>query len=100
MKIYWNEKKQQIMTKDGVCRYDKGAANTLQSQLQCSAKGHGKWAYKETKIVDTNRMFTATGKWGYNVFVFKCSACGLEITKTKGELKPAEKEALKKLNLL
>ena len=34
------------------------------------------------------------------IYVFKCSSCGLEITKTKKELTSTEKEALKKLKLL
>ena len=33
-------------------------------------------------------------------YIFKCSVCGLEITKTEKELSAIEKEALKKLKLL
>lgn len=107
-KVYWNEKEQQIMTKSGKCLFDKhgqsvindsvaevfnGRDNTelalrksdkFQAQLQCAAKGHGKWMYQ--------------GEEGDHIF--KCSDCGLEITKTKEELKPAECAALKSLQLL
>ena len=97
MKIYWNEKEGQIMTKDGKCRSDMPAmielvggaddrVNThfkycedryakLKAQLQCGAKGHGDWEYVRKQQCK-----------GYIEVVFRCSSCGLEITKTKKEL--------------
>ena len=128
-KIHWDENDGQIKTKDGKCLYDKHAVdeavrlndgsityrmNGLELRiksiemamtctkddplplLQCQAKGHGKWVYQESKTIFPKAPFFIQCK----VFIFKCSACGLEITKTEKELKPAEKEALKKLNLL
>jgi len=110
MKIHWDENKQQIVTKDGKCIYDKAAIMTyytsaslitdcrtglhketqpLLRQLQCAAKGHGKWGFAGGE----------RDAFKYHSFIFKCSDCGLVITKTEKELKPAEKEALKKLNL-
>lgn len=146
MKIYWDEKEQQIKTKDRKCLFDssfyhnrlaelsdalsrvhkieswliehdkeskevdkyndkveeQNAKNDRDGdsryrQLQCSAKGHGKWMY--VKQVDYSYILNIGLPLSVK-FVFKCSDCGLEITKTKDELKPAEKEAMKKLNLL
>ena len=85
----------------------------LEAQLQCGAKGHGKWVYaggtkqkwdKTEHDISGNETitmkvmsYTAIGSDG---FIFKCSDCGLEITKTAKELTATEREALKKLKLL
>ena len=120
--IYWDKKLGQILTKDGECLYDEHAMlkiglqadervnnsfkiyedkfAKLQAQLQCSAKTQGRH-----KMV-FEKKDTATGliTFGMGVaqmrFFFKCSICGLEITKTEKELSAIEKEALKKLKLL
>ncbi len=144
MKIHWNKKEQQIMTKDGECLFDRNAyrqgwldakriddeakvrlcrledrvfnqtgdisvkdqdqenqISKLQAQLQCSAKGHGKWVYKEKRLHNILWAGHLSGEIaGPAGYVFKCSACGLEITKTAKELTPAEKDGLKSLKLL
>jgi hypothetical protein len=85
----------------------------VKAQLQCAAKGHGDWKFvgdlkRKWERTDTEiplqgatsmtvMSYTASGNDG---FIFKCSNCGLEITKTKKELTASEKEALKKLKLL
>ena len=66
----------------------------LQAQLQCGAKGHDKWEYVKKDLVFFRNSPELTG------FFFKCSDCGLVITKTAKELTATEKEALKKLKLL
>ena len=84
-----------------------------QAQLQCGAKGHGKWVYAggtkqkwDKTEHDISRNETITMKVmsytaiGSDGFIFKCSDCGLEITKTAKELTATEREALKKLKLL
>ena len=142
-RIYWDDKQQQIKTKSGKCVYDRKEVgtkftkifqrietlaqkvkaiersmtctkdNTLQAQLQCGAKGHGKWVYaggtkqkwdKTEHDISGNETitmkvmsYTAIGSDG---FIFKCSDCGLEITKTAKELTATEREALRKLKLL
>ncbi len=122
--VYWDEKEQQIKTKDGKCLYDKSrfdkmkdlervirSANrtistsneavkdirgqldtndNLSPQLQCAAKGHGKWQFSD---VWTHNK-TLENKYG-----FRCSDCGLEITKTIKECTAKEREALKGLGL-
>ena len=131
MKIHWNEKEGQIMTKDGKCLYDKENSNikleylnqlgcriskletgdgfllgkaekesaTLRTQIQCAAKGHD-WVYDGPKLCIQPMSFliqpVPAEVYGY---VFTCSLCGLEITKTKKELKPAEREELKRLGV-
>ena len=106
-RIHWNAKEGQIMTKAGECLYDRAslrkvvdAANktiddcnkvlvTIQRQLQCQAKtGH--------KMLFEKNLESLYDRW----HIFKCKHCGLEITKTEKELKPAEREALKKLGIL
>ncbi len=64
---------------------------TLKAQLQCSAKGHGKWAYVNCAYIG--------GVCARN-YIFKCSVCDLEITKMTNELTPTEKGALTKLGIL
>ena len=71
---------------------------TLKAQLQCGAKGHGKWVYTNSNAngPDSYRCIGVLGRW----FVFKCQSCGLEITKRKKEITAKEKEGLTKLGLL
>ncbi|MCK5017556.1 MAG: hypothetical protein KAS32_10855 [Candidatus Peribacteraceae bacterium] len=76
----------------------------LRLQTCCAAKGHkmvfsriADFHIKRTRIagfLDETDIDTT------ELFIFKCSNCGLEITKTKKELTPTEKDGLKKLKLL
>jgi len=66
----------------------------LEAQLQCGAKGHDKWEYVKKDLVFFRNSPELTG------FFFKCSDCGLVITKTAKELTIVENAALKKLKLL
>ena len=122
-KVYWDEKEQQIKTKDGSCKYDRTGNvewrkkcneviddtnqkatnfNTdiakLKTQLQCAAKGHD--------MMFEKKIPCRTSRWSLYIepsedkYIFKCSNCSLEITKTKAELTAKEKEGLKKLKLL
>ncbi len=120
MKIYYDAKDEQIKDKNGVCRYDQSAileliggaderinahfklceereAN-LKAQLQCGAKGHGKWEFVK-KDTATGVLTIGCGEAQF-LFFFKCKSCGLEITKRKKELTAKEKEGLAKLGLL
>ena len=74
----------------------------FKAQLQCSAKTGGKHKMVYSKLDICLNCFTlGTGQRDYSKrFIFKCSACGLEITKTEKELSAVEKEGLKKLKLL
>ena len=67
----------------------------LEAQLQCGVKGHNKWEFVKKDLCFEINSPEITG-----FFFFKCSNCGLEITKIEKELKPAEREALRKLKLL
>ena len=129
MKIYWDEKDEQIKDKNGVCRYDQSAileliggaderinahfklceereAN-LKAQLQCGAKGHKMVFEKSTQnrltMADLEQAREYMGG-GYfkekEPFIFTCKSCSLEITKTAKELTVKEKEGLAKLGLL
>ena len=122
--IYWNEKEGQIMTRGGKCLYDPYAIdkqisnlanmivgfkerlnktqtdgplltaskfNTLTRQLQCSAKTKDKH-----KMVYANIVYNPANPR----IIFRCLECDLEVYKTKAELTPSEKEALKKLKVL
>ena len=133
MKIYWDEKLQQIKTRGGECIYDKNregntseivelrqeyskAINKLETQakqLQCSAKTQGKHKMVFNRLSrNIFRMHEPILLYGAGVplrqtehgtfkfYIFKCSICDLEITKTEKELSAIEKEALKKLKLL
>ena len=86
----------------------------LKAQLQCGAKGH-KMVYEKVgesmwstyppfadMIKDASLLGTGVShtKLSRVKFIFKCSDCGLEITKTAKELTATEKEALRKLKLL
>ena len=129
-KVYWNEGQGQIMTKGGKCLYDKRRIESLErdtnetlrryheryhdivtkemglpgiiTQLKCSAKGHGDWVFVNRGIDRFSGMILhpESRQQLNDTFYFKCSGCGLEIAKTKKELKPSEAEALKKLKLL
>ncbi|KKN75915.1 hypothetical protein LCGC14_0376230 [marine sediment metagenome] len=86
----------------------------LEKQLQCSAKTQGKhkmvFVKKGSEETTTYNNTLPTPTWfvtytySYGTsdrdFVFKCSVCDLEITKTEKELSAVEKEGLKKLKLL
>ena len=72
-------------------------ATTYQAQLQCQAKGHGKWVFVKKINRGSEPVWILLPSDGY---AFKCSNCGLEITKTAKELTTTEREALKKLKLL
>jgi len=116
-KIYWDEEAQQIKTKSGKCVFNspinlesritklesRGGINSLEIQLRCAAKGHkmeyvsiqGK-KFNWSNHYDNLSYTSVSGK----TYTFRCSVCGLKITKTKDELTTAEKEGLKKLKLL
>ncbi len=115
--IYWNEKQQQIKTRSGKCLYspqdyyikceidkfkakvekfeqrDNDWKNKIKAQLQCGAKGH-KMVYAKKDLCFHRNSPQLTG------YYFKCSSCGLEITRTEKELTVVEKNALQKLKLL
>ncbi len=139
--IYWDDKEQQIKTRDEKCLYDvnrmsveairpfiigngeritkieqereqiqeynrkieedenerdekdAGWESKIEAQLQCGAKGH-KMVYAKKDLCFHRNSPQLTG------YYFKCSNCGLEITRTAKELTVVEKEALKKLKLL
>ena len=84
--------------------------DTLRTQLQCSAKTQGKHKMVfngiNTKSETPFTIMVIKGSEGWRgakntkLYAFKCSVCGLEITKTENELSKTEKEALKKLKLL
>ncbi len=167
-KVYWDEKKQQIVTKNGECRYNlrsnavhhqekriaefedkiriltstmcntkdtslsrrinelekvirrgerevvehnaeidkkntevekhnaekRDKEGRLRTQLQCAAKGHGKWQFVKKDFCINRNGPEITG------YFFKCANCGLEINKTEKELTAKEKEALKSLKLI
>ena len=148
-KVYWDEKEQQIKSKDGKCLLDKSRVDricnlhdgrltkrceiieqrldiiknrvaqateyhndlaidvkTIKAQLRCAAKTGGKHKMVfERKKVGSDAQWVISksgGVWqaGWNGLVFKCSVCGLEITKTKKELTKKEAEYLKGLHLL
>ncbi len=83
---------------DSINSYAK-AELEIKKQLQCSAKGH-KMVYSKLDLC-LNCFTLGIGQRDYSKrFVFKCSICDLEITKTEKELSAVEKEALKKLKLL
>lgn len=104
--IYWNEEEGQIKTKSGKCVFDGsklrpdylrtmmgiGGMNTelptLQAQLQCAAKGHETWQFVESPRSHPTLTLP--------VFIYKCSNCGLEITKHKSELTEKELSSFKK----
>jgi len=67
---------------------------SIQSQLKCSAKTKGKhkMVYESSEVIG----FPSKQKF----FTFRCSICGLEITKTEKELSKTEREALKKLGVI
>ena len=86
----------------------------VERQLQCAAKAHkmvfdrvreGEWStcpsfpemIKDASLFGTGVSHTRKDE---SRFIFKCSDCGLEITKTAKELTATEKEALRKLKLL
>ena len=76
--------------------------NLLRQQLACAAKGH-KMIFKEKIFITrgcTTWLLPILNTSIDNGWVFKCSNCGLEITKTTDELTLVEKDALKKLKLL
>ena len=110
-KVYWNEKEQQIVTKDGRCLYDKAHCREnkecavsrhtciveLRRQLQCAAKGH-KTVFE--KVCTESGLRVRIFDKFEEPYIFKCSNCSLEIAKTEKELSATEREALKKLKLL
>jgi len=79
----------------------------MHCQLQCAAKDHGEWVFVKKNevsvgtvwVYENNTTLTKCDETP-DIFIFKCSDCGLEITKTEAELSAAEKNGLKKLNLL
>ena len=84
----------------GIAGLEKWATNresTIKKQLQCSAKGH-KMVFNRQGAARQQTSLTLIDI--FSGYVFKCSICGLEITKTEKELSAVEKEALKKLKLL
>lgn len=109
-KIYWDKAEQQIKTREGKCVYNKEdwvspnvihqsskvtkRMNLLEQQLRCAAKGH---RMRYSRYQDSGLTTDPTmDNWN----LFKCRRCGLEVTKTKKELTPTEREALGKLKLL
>jgi len=120
-KIHWNAKEGQIKTKDGDCLYDKARRDhyenkiscienslyrtkddTLLHQLQCQAKTGHKMVFEKSTLRKITVESCRIAWYGtpLDPFTFKCNRCGLEITKTEEELKPAEREALKKLGII
>ncbi len=90
-----------------VIRKNDAAGVELERQLRCGAKGHGKWVYQKltthyspAKDGGVMKSLSCFVEPNGNDFVFKCSACNLEITKTAKELTATEKEGLTKLKLL
>jgi hypothetical protein len=100
-KVYWDDYAGQIKTRDGRAVYDRqssrelyaellGKINSLQqqvgdlqskhdyvkSQIQCSAKGHGKWVYQREKQFPDCMKIGAIN--GCGLYIFKCPDCGLE----------------------
>ncbi len=75
---------------------------TIKAQLQCGAKHHDKWEF----VIRTGIHVGVDSPAGSSHclarirFIFKCSDCGLEITKIAKELTATEREALRKLKLL
>ncbi len=88
------------------------AIGKLERQLQCSAKTQGKhkmvYQSDPPKPKNDTNWDIIGDSWNTGNactikakrYIFKCSICDLEITKTKKELSAVEKEALKKLKLL
>ncbi len=89
-----------------ICSWRNTYKAELQSQLQCSAKGHGKWVYVKKEGYKPMDGFEPmwqcrkTGATAQSPYIFKCSTCNLEITKTKKELTQPQRDGLKKLGLL
>jgi len=122
-KVYWDEGKYQIVTKDGMCLYDKNivAPATLNKYdmaildrpiLDKMAAERKEWLHESNNLKAQLVCSAKTqGKHkmvydGLNTirtlcetYSFECSVCGLEINKTKAELSTVEKEGLKKLKL-
>ena len=97
---------------------DESWGDNIERQLQCSAKTKGKHEmvyskpteFELTKTLNAMaELRTASAIYGTSMlytpnptdaFIFKCSTCGLEITKTKTELTAKEKTHLTGLGLL
>ena len=79
--------------------YDKDR-DVMKAQLQCSAKTKGKhkMVYSRTRL--NEGQCGGLRDWGSPCYVFECSTCNLEITKSKAELTPTERESLKALKVL
>jgi len=61
--------------------------------IECGGKGHGRWYF--------DHLDNWVGLCGcVEVFIFKCSNCGLEIAKTHRDLTKKEINALETLNIL
>ena len=65
----------------------------VEAQLQCQAKGHGKWVFVKKDLLLQRNCPELTG------YIFKCEDCDLEVAKTKNELTPKQREHLKSLGL-
>ena len=123
-RIHWNAKEGQIMNKAGECLYDRRRASNDHSTLAhmgIGIDGMGETVKSQREQIDRliiekgyhEAQLKCQAKTGHKMLfeknleslydrwhIFKCKHCGLEITKTEKELKPAEKEALKKLGIL
>ena len=68
----------------------------VQAQLQCSAKTKGKhkMVYEKKRELDMSPCALNYSSIVTHPYIFKCSICNLEITKTNKELAKAEREHL------
>ena len=69
------------------------------TQLRCGVKGHN-FVFNKSDSGGINGWHILYSGHHVPSYIFKCSKCGLTITKTKKELTVKEKNALKTLGIL